>query len=112
MAWTGGAYLFSGRPDPRWPVSPRVADSLLTLWEQMSPRPDAQRPAPALGYRGCFLHSDDGREWLAFRGTVWLTSGESLEARADEGRMFERLIARSAPAGTLPPGLIDPGESG
>jgi hypothetical protein len=111
MAWTAGAYLFSGRPDPHWPVSHRVADSLLTLWERMSPQAGMTRPPSALGYRGCFLRGDDGREWVAFRGTVWLTSGDSTEARVDEGRMFERLLARSAPDGALPADRIDLGES-
>ncbi|HEV8353759.1 MAG TPA: hypothetical protein VGR24_06135 [bacterium] len=112
MAWTAGAYLFSGRPDPRWPVSSLVADSLLTLWNRMPPRPGQERPAPALGYRGCFLRGDDGREWVAFRGTVWLTADDSTEARIDAGRMFERFLARSAPTGLLPPELVDRVEEG
>jgi len=107
VPWTAGAYVFSGRPDPQWPVSERIADSLLTLWDRMPLRPEQERPEPVLGYRGCFLRSDDGREWVAVRGTVWLTAGDSTEARTDEGRMFERLLARSAPAGVLPSGLID-----
>jgi transposase len=111
VGWTGGAYLFSGRPDPRWPVSDQAAESLLALWDRMRPRPDVEPPAPVLGYRGCFLRATDGRVWLAFRGTVWLTSGDSTEARADEGRMFERLLARSAPEGALPADRIDLSES-
>ncbi len=101
------ASVFSGRPDPRWEISPTLAAELERLWEELEahvgPRPS---PAP-LGYRGCELILGDVT-YAAFGGVVGRSDGERDAARADPARRFERLLLESAPAGSLPPGTVPP----
>ena len=102
--WIAGAYLYSGRRDPTWPVSKPLVRKLQELWERLPPSRRETGPA-SLGYRGAFLHSPDSREWLAFKGIVSLTTPSGSESRADPGLEFERSLLNSAPAGILPPDL-------
>ena len=102
--WIAGAYLYSGRRDPSWPVSKPLVRKLQDLWETLPS--SREKPSPSgLGYRGAFLRSPDSREWLAFKGIVSLTTLSESESRADPSREFERSLLSSAPAGLLPPDL-------
>jgi hypothetical protein len=103
--WVAGASLFSGRPDPTWPVSAKVARKLEALWHSLGEFSGRLPSPPPLGYRGCFLRDDRGREWRAFEGVVTLLAGSRAESRRDETRSFERMLLASAPAGALPEGL-------
>src|SRR5262249_7933365 len=100
------AFLFSGRPDPTWPVPPDVARRLLEIWESLPPGTAGLPPAPPLGYRGFFLKDTADREWTAYRGVVRLQTPDDSEVRRDDARSFERTLLASAPAGTLPPSLL------
>lgn len=105
--WVGGAALFSGRPDPTWFVSKPSADQLVALWETLRPSTTQPPPAPALGYRGCFLRdTTQQREWTAYQGIVAMTSAAGSEARQDPDRAFERALLASAPEGLLPAAFI------
>jgi hypothetical protein len=108
--WIAGARLFSGRPDPVWPVAPEMAHQLEEIWNLLpASKPATAAPAvPPLGYRGCFLRHSDGSEWSAFAGIVTRRSGTAAESRRDIGREFERAVLASAPAGILPTDLIAP----
>jgi hypothetical protein len=108
QGWIAGARLFSGRPDPAWPVAPEVTDKLEKIWKSLpASTPETASPgAPPLGYRGCFLRHPDGSEWSAFDGIVTRRSGTGVESRRDSGREFERVVLASAPPGILPTDLI------
>ena len=96
--WIAGALVFSGRPDPIWPIPPGVAEELVAIWESLSST-DATVTPPALGYRGCYVRDPDGRMWTAYHELVTLSS----EWRRDDDRRFEHTVLASAPAGMLPP---------
>src|SRR5215204_2935021 len=81
--WNARALLFSGRPDPTWPVPESVVNELYALWSALGPRSGAPPAAPLLGYRGCVLRAPDGREWRAFGGAVTLTTPEGVDVRSD-----------------------------
>lgn len=104
--WTAGASVFSGRPDPTWPISRDVADELVAIWETLVPSDDVIPTPPALGYRGCFVRDPAGRTWTALHELVTLSSESASETRRDENRRFERTVLASAPAGTLPASLV------
>lgn len=108
-AWTAGASVFSGRPDPVWEVKPSIAARLEKIWRGMPLAEIELPPQPALGYRGCFLKGPRGRHWLAFGGLVTLRSARRPEsrpeARRDPAKKFERTLLASAPANLLPPWL-------
>ena len=104
-AWTAGASVFSGRPDPTWEVKPALGARLEKIWFSLKAEKIEPPPFPALGYRGCFLRGPRGREWFAFGGVVELRSMSRSEFRRDPSKRFERTLLESAPAGLLPPWL-------
>ena len=104
--WTASAQVFSGRPDPAWPVPRAVAEELVSLWEAMTPWSGPPPEPPQLGYRGASL-ADGRRRWVAYRGRVTLTDEASGTSRRDEGRAFERRLVETAPPGLLPEWALD-----
>ena len=111
--WIGSASLFSGRPDPTWPVADAEVRELMGLWERLEADPRKVQPAvPPLGYRGCSLTAPDGRCWHALGGRV--TTGGSLarKARRDPGRTFEKKLLATAPPGILPASFLNGMEPG
>lgn len=110
--YVGGVSVFSGRPDPAWPLGADEARTLLAVWDSLEPYGGGAAPhAPPLGYRGSFLRGG-GREWTAYRGAVTLTEGGAAETRRDPGRRFERLIISAAPQGAVPHAFLDEGLRG
>ena len=101
--WSARALLFSGRPDPSWPVPETIATELHALWSALDPWSGTPPVAPPLGYRGCILHAPDGREWVAFGGAVTLATSQGADVRSDAERAFERRLLDSAPSTLLPP---------
>lgn len=98
-AWSAGAAVFSGRPDPVWPVDPAVGEEIARLAGALPRTGDTERPEePPLGYRGVWLRAPDGREWSAGCGVVVDGGG----ARSDAERRVERAILATAPEGVLP----------
>jgi hypothetical protein len=99
-AWTAGASIFSGRPDPTWTLPAAQAQRLDALWRALDSLDDALPMAPALGYRGCFAASPDGeRRFDAYRHGVTLQTraGGPHETRRDDARAFERFLIGSLP---------------
>jgi hypothetical protein len=104
--WIAGAWIFSGRPDPKWTVPLAAAQRLVTRLESMSEATEVIPVAPRLGYRGCFLRSPSGREWRAYRGLVESRWQGEVERRRDEGQWFEKQLLELAPRGLLPNDVI------
>src|SRR5215475_8924315 len=103
--WIAGAYIYSGRRDPTWPVSKTLVRKLQQLWETLPRSREKPRPS-GLGYRGTFLRTPDDREWLAFSGIISLTTSSGSESRNDPDREFESALLCSAPSGVLPQDLL------
>ena len=101
-AGLAGAQVFSGRPDPTWPVDQATAGSLQDLWSRLEPWEGEIPAPPPLGYRGCFLRLADGREWQTYGGVVTLRQAGAVEFRRDRARAFEKQLLGTAPEGTLP----------
>jgi hypothetical protein len=104
--WIAGAFVFSGRPDPTWPIAPEAARELRATWDTLLPWEGPLPSPPPLGYRGCFVRDPGGRTWAAFHEAVTLSANGASETRRDEDRRFERIVLASAPEGTLPPSLV------
>jgi hypothetical protein len=111
--WIGQALVFSGRPDPTWPVGADDVSDLLARWDRLPRLPGPAVEPPPLGYRGGLLRAPDSRTWWAFGGAVRLGPGEAADARtladarADPGRNFERRLLATAPPNTVPPIVFD-----
>lgn len=99
-----GVSIFSGRPDPTWPVSDEVALDLLRLFATSALSDSTPPTAPPLGYRGAYLRDDAGNEWFAYRGIV--TAQGSNDTRLDADRTFERKLIDSIPEGLIPRELL------
>ncbi|HTM36724.1 MAG TPA: hypothetical protein VL156_08255 [Terriglobales bacterium] len=103
--WIAGAFLYSGRADPTWPVSRGFAKRFENLWS-MLPATEKAAPNPSrLGYRGAFLRVSLHQQWIAFGGVVSLETPLGIEVRADPERQFEKDLLASAPKGSLPADL-------
>jgi hypothetical protein len=92
---TAGIDVFSGRPNPTWPMTRSDVDRLKRIWDAL-PTSHVSSRAPLLGYRGCFVQDRDVR-WIAFGNVVTLRRLQGGESRYDERRECERLILKSAP---------------
>ena len=98
-AWSAGAAVFSGRPDPTWPVDPAVGEDIARLAGALPRTHETETlEKPALGYRGVWLRAPDGREWRAGVGVVAIGD----DNRSDVDRTIERAILATAPRGLLP----------
>jgi hypothetical protein len=101
-AWTARALIFSGRPDPTWPLDEARIERFMSLWNALPATTDAMPAAPGLGYRGCIVADGADVTWHAFDGLVVHESGDRRIARRDIDRKLERAVVSSAPAGLLP----------
>ena len=102
----GGAFIFSGRPDPTWEVEEVVLKKLKKIWNGLSEWAGELPSAQLLGYRGCFIRCKSDLEWFAYGGVVTLKTVEGRESRMDKNRNIERLLLDSAPEGILPKGIL------
>jgi hypothetical protein len=100
--WTAGALIYSGRRDPTWEVSQKVANKLVELWDGMPPASEMMPSTSRLGYRGVFLRGPGGREWMAFGGAASVKGPAGIEVRTDTAKKFEKTLLASAPRGLLP----------
>jgi hypothetical protein len=101
--WIAGAFCFSGRPDPTWPVNKKLMKQLEKIWNSLEPLSDEIPPSPNLGYRGCFVIDNNiHREWSVYDRAVKLETDGNSETRLDRQGTFEKLLLSSAPKGVLP----------
>jgi hypothetical protein len=106
IRWIAGAFVFSGRLDPTWPITAEIAARLERTWDSLNLWEGPLPSTPTLGYRGCFVRDAAGRTWTAFGGAVTQSWNGSSESRRDDVRAFELTTLASAPEGTLPPSLM------
>jgi hypothetical protein len=100
------ALVFSGRPDPDWPLGARQVDGLRGACLGLPRRGVAAPRPPALGYRGVALRCASGEEWCAFGGVVsYRNARGAIEHRPDDQRSFEKMLLATAPKGAVPPGI-------
>src|SRR5689334_13274031 len=104
--YTAGVSIFSGRPDPTWPVGREITHELLRLWNDLESHTGPVSSPPPLGYRGVFLRSDASEEWTAYRGVVVFRASNDAQLRSDPNRSFERIVIASAPDGLIPPAAL------
>ena len=105
-ACTASASLYSGRPDPEWPVHDARVKALERMWDALAPSATGPRQAPPLGYRGSALRCSSGHVWFAFDGVATHRQGNGpSEHRIDGGRRFEQALLDTAPTGALPAGM-------
>jgi len=104
---SGTAFLYSGRPDPQWPIAAKQLQRLTLLWKQLPTHQTPPPAAPALGYRGCAVRSATGERWFAYGGVVSLTGGTHRpEYRLDAKRQFEGYVLATAPPGEIPDAAV------
>jgi hypothetical protein len=104
--WIAGAFVFSGRPDPTWPVNNKLIKQLEKIWNSLEPLTDKYPSPSILGYRGCFVRNNVDREWFAYGGVVIFKRDNRSESRLDRQSTFEKSVLSSAPPNLLPSYLV------
>ncbi len=100
------ALVFSGRPDPEWPLAAGQVDGLRRAWLGLARRAVAAPSPPALGYRGMALQCASGEEWRAFGGVVSYRDAKgAVELRPDDRQRFEKMLLKTAPKDAVPAGI-------
>lgn len=89
--------LYSGRPNPRFPLEPAAAGELARRIEALAPAAGGGRPRDGLGYRGLRVRTgpddDDAAEIVVSGGLVTLHGPDGPPRRLeDAGRELERWL--------------------
>jgi hypothetical protein len=101
-----GVLVFSGRPDPTWPVNNKLIKQLEKIWNSLEPLTYKYPSPPSLGYRGSFVRNNIDCEWFAYGGVVIFKRDNRSESRLDRQSTFEKLVLSSAPPNLLPSYLV------
>jgi len=86
--------LFSGMPNPTWPLTNAEADSFVKQVVGL-PRTSARKLSDNLGYRGFIIQVTQGDHTQLIRiqsGTVHIAKGAAMVYARDEGREVERWL--------------------
>ena len=97
--------VYSGRPDPEWPLSAGQVARLRRAWSRLTVKPSPPTLPPSLGSRGTAMRCVRGEEWRAYGGCVTHTAGGRVESRSDEDHRFEKALLATAPSGVVPSGI-------
>ena len=105
--WIGGAILFSGRSDPEWILEEKHVEHLMQIWNGLPSAPGNIIIPNILGYKGCFISTNDKKKWITFRGKVtFYENDKAIESRIDTGRVFEKKIIDTAPKDVIPKAML------
>lgn len=102
--WRAGAWVYSGREDPSWPLNDRQAGGLVALWRTLPPVSGSAhgRSEVRLGYRGCWFGHESSGAWSIVGGQVTHVEGDRVESRFDTDCRLESAVLATAPPGFLP----------
>jgi hypothetical protein len=90
-------FLFSGRPNPEWELSPALYDQWKVLWEKASlTDKETERPS-ILGYTGCRLQLSGSGYWLVYNGRVTFYNDTVKISKEDTERKMEFFLLHTAP---------------
>ena len=79
----------------------------MQIWNGLSSAPGNIVIPNILGYKGCFINTNDKKKWITFRGKVtYYENNKAIESRIDTGRVFEKKIIDTAPKGIIPKALL------
>ncbi len=60
-----------------------------------------------LGYKGCYISTNNKKKWITFRGKVtYYENNEAIDSRIDNGRIFEKKIIDTAPKDVIPKAML------
>ena len=94
--------VFSGRPNPKWTLGPKLEEELFKRINSLAPAPGTSAiEPPGLGYRG-FLLNTGNRRIRVYGGVVELGD----EARKDPSRGLENWLLETATT-PIDAGLVD-----
>ncbi len=94
--WRCRLLIYSGRPDPQWPITEAVVDEWLKVCLDAPLANDTVPDAAALGYRGVIFYKGNDYYYI-FNGHIRYMEQEKSILKRDEGRKLERRILDTAP---------------
>lgn len=96
--WRCRLLIYSGRPDPQWPIAETAVDEWLKICHDAPLAHDTVPDASALGYRGVIFYKGNEEYYYIFNGHIRYMEQEKSILKQDEGRSLERSILNTAPA--------------
>ena len=88
--------IFSGRPNPKWKLSPRLESELFEQMDALAPDPRGSFPQPpGLGYRGFLLRKENEtreHDTRVYGGAVTTAEG----VKKDPARRLEKWLLKTA----------------
>jgi hypothetical protein len=94
--------LYSGRPNPRFPLGPTAGSELIRRIEAL-PRAHGGQPRDGLGYRGLRIQTEAGAEIVVSGGVVMVRDPDrSPRWLRDPDRALERWLVDQGEAGLDP----------
>lgn len=94
--WRCRLLIYSGRPNPQWPVNDPVADGWLKLCHEAPMAYDTVPDAAALGYRGVIFYRGNDFYYI-FNNHIRYMENEQSILKQDDDRKLEKEILSTAP---------------
>lgn len=96
--WRCRLLIYSGRPNPQWPVNDQLAEEWLKLCHDAPATNDTVPDAAALGYRGVIFYRGNDYYYI-FNNHIRYMEQEQSILKQDDGRALEKKILSTAPEG-------------
>ncbi|QXQ07187.1 hypothetical protein KX816_03830 [Sphingosinicellaceae bacterium] len=100
MSVVATALIYSGRPNPSWPIAPKPAAEIAAALDRMPRLVGRNQDLGGLGYSGVAVEITDPsgyqRHWSLFQG-VARSADHSF---ADADRRIEDMVVRTVPSAT------------
>lgn len=94
--WKCRLLIYSGRPDPQWPIAETIAGEWQKACHDAPLANDTVPDAAALGYRGVLFYLGNDYYYV-FNGHIRYMEQEGNIMKQDEGRKLEKEILQTAP---------------
>jgi hypothetical protein len=94
--WQCRLLIYSGRPDPQWPITESAVEEWLKICHNAPLAHDMVPEAAALGYRGVIFHRGNDYYYI-FDGHIRYMEKELSILKQDAGRQLEKKILETAP---------------
>lgn len=79
----------------------------MQIWNGLPSAPGNIIIPNILGYKGCYIRTNNKKKWITFRGKVTCYENDTaIESRIDTGRVFEKKIIDTAPEDAIPKAML------
>ncbi len=95
--WTVEAFVFSGRPNPKWVLTKKQARDWMNFWQAAPSTSKEVQRISRLGYTGCKLQLNEHSYWILSDGFVSFYDNDQVISKKDIEKKLEFILLNSAP---------------